>query len=419
MPNFNNNHFKQILQEFCNVKKRILQKRPLSKNSSKINEYTELLIERYNAILEYTEIHLNDLSEKNKSKIFNKIIYCRNILKKCFEKINCNTKIPEEVNLLVRIDRSAMIKSKVEDFENLNSEIEQIKMATIEHKKSFITMCASIIRDNYDGNPLTLQSFLDKIDLIEDLTEPNLQATFTNFIKSKLDAKAREVLPDNVSTIDDIKTALRNGIKLENSKIIAGKIAALNVGNGNFSDFTKQVEELADSLKRALVMEGITKSKAHEMVIEQTVSVCRLNAKSTLVKSILASSVFKDPREVVAKLIVEETTEMKEQQVLAVRNNGNRNRNNQFNQYRNNSYRGNNSTHFHGNSYRGNNRVNYPRTDNTFNNNNQFQNNYRGNARNNFPNNNNNSRASVRSLNVEAPQQSLLREEEEEILTNL
>lgn len=62
--------------------------------------------------------------------------------------------------------------------------------------------------------------------------------------------------------------------------------------------------------------------------------------------------------------------------------------------------------------------MNYPRTDNSFNNNNQFENNYRGNARNNFPNNNNNPRASVRSLNVEAPQQALLREEEEEILTS-
>ena len=83
---------------------------------------------------------------------------------------------------------------------------------------------------------------MDKIDLIEDLTEPNLQTTFINFVKSKLDGKARETLPDRIERKADIKTALEKGIKPDNSKVIAGKIAALNVRNNVFTEFSKQVE---------------------------------------------------------------------------------------------------------------------------------------------------------------------------------
>lgn len=435
MSDFDDNVFKELINKFYKVKKRVLKNRPLTTNLEKVSEYTTLLIQHYNSLLDYTETNSNELSQDDKRKIFLKISNCRKILIRCFNKINCNIKVPEESDLLVRVDENVMTESEDEDFEKFDSKNKQIiitettqeteiKMATVEDKKSYITMCASIIRENYDGNPLKLQSFLDKIELIEDLTGPNLNTTFLNFVKSKLEAKAREALPDNISTVNDIKTALRDGIRPENSKVIAGKIAALSVKNNDFTDFAKQAEELADSLKRALVVEGITKAKAHEMAIEQTVSVCRLNARSTLVKSILASSVFKDPKEVVAKLVIEGTTEIKEQQVLAVRTQG-RNRNNNFNnfrnntyrdnnlnQFRNNAYRGNNFNQYRNNSYRGNNRgnsssSNYPRTNHNFNNN------YRGNNANRFSRNNNNSRASVRSLNAEVPQQQMLREEEE------
>ena len=103
--------------------------------------------------------------------------------------------------------------------------------------------------------------------------------------------------PENVVTIEEIKIALKNKIKPDNPKVVAGKIAALQVKNNNYADLAKQTEELADVLERSLVIEGITKVKAHEMAIEQTVSVGRLNAKSDLVKSILASTAFTDPKD--------------------------------------------------------------------------------------------------------------------------
>lgn len=443
MSKFELKTFNDLIQNFFKIKKRILKNRPLSTKESKVNEYVELLIENYNAILSYTSLH-KESSIASEGYVPEKILHCREILVRCFGKLGCKIRVPHDISLFELVDREILTEpesgsestelgnesdsSEEEDSEEIVKENTggikrkakfEITMATVEQKRSFISMCANILRENYDGNPLSLQSFFDKIDLIQDLTDANLTVTLVSFVKSKLEGKAREALPENVSTIDQIKTALKNKIKPDNSKVVAGKIAALQVRNNNYADFAKQSEELADALERSLVIEGITKDKAHEMAIEQTINVCRLNARSDLVKSILASTSFSDPKDVVAKLVVEQTNETKEKQVLAFQYQGNNvnsfsNRNN-FNHFNNN--RGNNFNRFSNN--RGYNRGNgYSRGFNqnrggNFNrnafNNNFNRTNYRYN--NNNRNNSNNRNARALPLNAEAPQQEMLGEE--------
>ncbi|XP_036346062.1 uncharacterized protein DDB_G0287625-like [Rhagoletis pomonella] len=283
-------------------------------------------------------------------------------------------------------------------------------MATIEQKKSFISLCSSIINN-----------FHDKISLIEDLAEENLTSTLIAFLKSKLEEKAREALPTQILSVNDIKIALRGRIKPDNSKVVAGKISALHVNNNNYTDFAERVEELADSLERSLIIKGMTQRKAHEMAVEQTVNVCRLNAKSDLVKSILSSTTFSDSKDVVAKLIVEQNNEVKERQVLAFRTRGssfsrnvrgsfrghsNYNPNRNFTGYRNRFYLGNGNQRYrpaNGNTYQ------------SGSNNNRFNNN-RGNNRNNTNNsrssNNRGRNANVRALNAHASQERTLGEQE-------
>ncbi|XP_036342855.1 uncharacterized protein LOC118752117, partial [Rhagoletis pomonella] len=202
-------------------------------------------------------------------------------------------------------------------FQNNNA-----KLATPEQNKSFISLCASIIGENYSGDPLSLASFIDKIARIEELSDESLTTTFIAFLKSKLEGKARESLPTQISSVSQIKEALSSKIKPDDSKVVAGKIAALKVHNNNYSDFAKQVEELADALERSLIIEGMTQAKAHELAVEQTINVCRLNSRSDMVKSILASSTFSDSKDVVAKMIVEHDNIVKERQVLAFRYEG-------------------------------------------------------------------------------------------------
>lgn len=438
--------FKELIENFYKIKKRILQNRPISSKESKVKEYISLLIKSYNDILFYTKPFNNRISESSQKEIFCKIIHCRELLCKCFCKLNCKIKIPFGVDLFEEIKRDILTESESEadasasesgsetsigeeynfrleskgtDSKNISS------MASIEEKTKFITMCSNIIRENYDGNPLNLSSFLDKINLIQEITAPNLNTCLISFLKSKLDGKAREVLPDSITSIDQIKDLLKAGIKPDSSKVVAGRIAGLYIKDNNYTLFAKNVEDLADALRRSLVIEGMTKEKAREMSIESTVNVCRNNAKSDMVKAILASSVFHEPKDVVAKLIIEESNTQKDSQILSMRFGNHRSNFNRRGGDFNYS-RGGNHNNFHfarggsNNLYRGRSQYNNYRGHNNYNR--SQGNTYPSHGSNTSGNNDgrnarNNSRrqgASVRALNSEAPQQIVLREEEEE-----
>ncbi|XP_036345680.1 skp1-protein-hydroxyproline N-acetylglucosaminyltransferase-like [Rhagoletis pomonella] len=158
----------------------------------------------------------------------------------------------------------------------------------------------------------------------------------------------------------------------------------------------------------------MTQAKAHEMAVEQTINVCRLNSRSDMVKSILASSTFSDSKDVVAKMIVEHDNIIKERQVLAFRSRPIR-----TNNFRG-GYRGSNNYRYHNNNFRFNGNSNRHSGNTSYRNNNQNRNNSFSNRRNNY-NNSNNSQASssrnnnqtrsntrnsanVRTLNAKAPQ---------------
>ncbi|XP_017465140.1 PREDICTED: uncharacterized protein DDB_G0283697-like [Rhagoletis zephyria] len=157
------------------------------------------------------------------------------------------------------------------------------------------------------------------------------------------------------------------------------------------------------------------------MNVEQTVNVCRLNAKSDLVKSILASTTFSDSKDVVAKLIVEQNNEVKERQVLAFRTCGSN-----FSRNFRDSFRGhsnyNPSRNFTGYMNRfssGNGNQRYRPTNGythqSVSNNNRFNNNRvsnRNNTNNSRSSNNRGRNANIRALNAHAPQERTLGEQE-------
>lgn len=169
---------------------------------------------------------------------------------KALERINFNVVLDNNFKIFDKIDNKYIVEKMA-------------NMATLDEKTEFLKLCASQIRENYSGNPLELEFFNDKLNLLKDLTKDNLKTTLISFVKSKLEAKAREIIPSNIVELDEIITALRSKIRPDNSKVIAGKIAALQIKNNNFSEFRKIVEELSDALERTLIIEGMTQEKAH------------------------------------------------------------------------------------------------------------------------------------------------------------
>lgn len=113
-------------------------------------------------------------------------------------------------------------------------------------------------------------------------------------------------------------------------------------------------------MKRALTLESIPQAKANEMAIEKTVELCRSNARSDLVKGILASTRFDDPKEVIAKYIVESRTETTEKQVLHFRKqNVRQNRGNGYRNQRSGNFNNQNNNGYQNNGYQNNGRGNY------------------------------------------------------------
>lgn len=248
-------------------------------------------------------------------------------------------------------------------------------------------------RQNYSGDPLGLTSFIDAVDILSEFATTNdLQKSLVRYVKAKLEGRAREFVTEDIETIAGLKQVLKANIVPENSKVIEGRIASLRYAYSRQEEFSSKAEELADALRRTLIVEGMTPSKANEISIDKTVQLCRKSTNSDIVKSILSSAHFDSPKEVIAKMITENDTCVKEKQILKFTKtqngkngnqkwrgrgrNNNQNGNSQNNQGQNDNNRHNGNQRGKSQKWRGNGRQYNNSNSNGYNNRNSNQNNY-------------------------------------------
>lgn len=194
-----------------------------------------------------------------------------------------------------------------------SSSTESVNM--VQTTGEFISLAGRIMNYRYDGDPTQLNSFLNDIELVEGLVEPNnanVTAYCVRYIFGKLIGKASECMPEQVTTLQTIKDSLKAGIKEENSKVVVGKMAALRVMKGDFSTYHKEAEKLAEQLRRSYISEGLTKIKANEESIDKTKEMCRRAARTDVVKSVISSSHYQTPAEVIATFITQNDLARKE-----------------------------------------------------------------------------------------------------------
>lgn len=437
-------NFEELKAGFTLVTKRIIKEK-LTKNVEKHKEYIRDLIPAYNKIVEYVAY-----KERGGLLTSDQIEYKRELTKirerfgECLRRLNINIELKSNLLLIYKVDPlievlEELIKNNTEalnasqyftdeedeelegaiggfdpnektsDKESKPSTVNQpeansntdrrnenfhihynnnnLNMARELSVPEFMRLAAQTINYKYSGDPLELDSFVDSIEYLQIVTTDALKDTLFRFVKTKLAGKAKEVVPNDAQNIEAIINALKNKIKPDSSKVIAGRMMALRLDKKQVQDFSKNAEELADAFKRSLIVEGITQNKANEMSIDKTVEMCRASAKNDLFRSILAASSFENPKEVIAKLVVETATDNTEKQVLAYQkynnnngrgrgrgsnryNNGNNGRRN-YNENNNNRRGNNNNRRGRG---RGNNRYNNYNNRNNYNNNNQNSN---------------------------------------------
>lgn len=288
---------------------------------------------------------------KNPNRVYSKDTNTRkkieaNALKEQFEKhfgINRNTYTKDQVTLALQIQEKFN-----RTYNNLIEIIDKNMGLT---KVEFLKLASATINYNYSGDSLKLNSFLDAINLLESMAEDNDNKTLlVSFVKTRLEGKARDYIPDNCDKIVNITQILKEKCKPESSKIVEGRMLALRVDRSSLQDFARKAEELSEAFRRALVVEGIPLQKAEELTVEKTVELCRSNTNSDLVKSVLASSRFESSKLVIAKLITESNLEAKEKQVLTYRSNKNKNH---FNRNANNNKNSHSNDNSNQNNYKG------------------------------------------------------------------
>lgn len=464
MSNIDVRHYRNLKEEFGRVCKRVL-KENLTTNPIKHREYLTDLATAYNAIISYIADFYDSFDAQTKEDFRTEWIAFRDKILRVYGKLNVSIHPPKHfftplviADILRNYDEnSASDVNTVQNTTETSTSIQLRPIDSVENKGTqthtreekesdssdteffydfeqifytdmappepmskvdFLAIAGRTINHNYDGDPLGLAAFINSVGLLKEFTDANLNNIFLRFVKSKLVGKALESIPANPASVDEIIRALEEQIRPDNSKVVAGRLLALRPDKTKMVEFSDQAEKLAEALQRSLIIEGISQTKAREMSIEKTVEVCRGAARSDLVKSILASTKFESPKEVIAKYVVESSTEEREKQILAFKsyqkqnrghrgsrsnyngngrgkyNNGN---GNGYNRGRNNRSNKNYQNNGNGRNY-GNN--NYNGRGNNYNDNNRGRNNYNGGNR----NNNDNDRNVRYAENCDAPQ---------------
>lgn len=432
--------YKQLSDEFYKCTKRVIKK-DLSTNEATLAGYRNDLAVSYNNLIDYIEtIRIPD--QETREKIQNEIKGLRSRLIESFKrlgtKIDLGNKLLDRVTIIeehsddekeqpgtsTAEDDANLLKDIGQNISNLDTTINKIN-TTIQDDNEMdaikvIETLNRVITSTYDGNPTNLNTFLGQLTLAKTVIGTNQPAVAVAFIQSRLSGKALEAIhgveeaPEaNQGKLTFIYEALKRKIKPDNSRIIHGKIKALRADNKDKLEFAKIADELADQLRTALIAESIPPAKAKEMAIEATVDMCRSNARSETVKTVIESKTFDSASEVISSYLIQIDKIKADKQVLAFRSsNQNYNSNNRYNFNR--GSRANNYRRGYNNSY--NNNRYTSGYDNNRNFNNRGRNNYNnrgrsgyngGNRQSDRPeqnNYNNNQNRNVRYLgNAEAP----------------
>jgi len=165
---------------------------------------------------------------------------------------------------------------------------------------SFVGNASKLVPD-FDGKLENLQKFLDALDILE-LIKAEHETVAVAIVKSKLDVWTRGFLTTE-STILQIKETLAAKVKGQPTKAIVAKLLNTKQGNKSANDFVKEIEELAKTLERSYISDGVPAQVVKTYFTESAIKSLTTNGKADQCKLLMKGVVYNTFSDAVSKFV--------------------------------------------------------------------------------------------------------------------
>lgn len=338
---FSNEIFDNLLADHSKKAKRILKK-DLSTNENTRKRYKFDILSAYNDVIGYAAAFY-DKFDDTKEKINAELKAVKDKTIRCCERLEFNVEFPENIIEQLQFEKDYDSSGSVSESSGSTSDREEVteivsenstdnsqviesniakKMSEDDKMMNFMRFASQTLR-NFSGEPQSLQAFLNGIKMLKTMSNRKFDDELKTVLLTKIEGKAYECI-DAEASIDEIVASLKKNITYKKSKEIVGDMKQLKMRRMSTNDYSKQAEELAEALQRSLIFEGVTREKAIEMTIEETIDMCRKNAKNDKVDSIIASSTYESPKQAISKFVIENSKNENDKQILAYRAHSNK-----------------------------------------------------------------------------------------------
>lgn len=312
---YHKREFQRINDEFTEASSSLLD------DASPSIDQLESVLDAYNAIVSYSSIDYEKKKKSTREFIESSLSVNRITLQRCYEKLKLPIILPakllstihyikpvnsgqssEEKNSLT----SNSTQTETSEQTNNSSQTDQNNSKMAQTIEQFLKSASSVINYKFNGDPLKVNSFIKDAQLIHAMAENDRTRAFClEFLKSRVEGKAEEAIPDDCDTVEKLTHAFKEKLKPDNSTVVEGKILALRLQKGDYSKFATEAEKLGEALRRSLISEDFTKAKAEEISIKRMIELCRKTARSDVVKSVLESTKYNSCKEVIATFITQ------------------------------------------------------------------------------------------------------------------
>lgn len=295
-------------------------RRPLTEDLNLRERYKSGLISTYNDIVSYFHSVCSDPQSQIEDKIYcqTKTADLRKKLCDSFDALYLEYDFDKYIFATVDIDNIIeTAATNLTDSDSSDKSVQSVINATLhdptenininmaQTPKDFMAMASNTINSKFTGDPIGLDTFIDGIELLERLCEEQNKDLLLKFLMTRMEGRARELMKPAPATTRDIIDRLKASIKTESSKVVEGKILALRAERTNLTKFAERAENLAEEYRRSLCNEGFSVEKAKELSVEKTIELCRKQSRSERIHTIIASTHFTEPKDVIAKMIIE------------------------------------------------------------------------------------------------------------------